>query len=103
MTLGYGLLTIGAIFIYTSIKNMSVRDIVLNRPGPGQPADIVDLSKAAKGVTKGAAAVADGASNAVSASSAKGVGKYDGKSVAKWIIPILKKAKANGWSGSVTS
>jgi len=61
VTLGYGLLTIGALFIYTALKNMSIRDIVLDRPGPGQPPDIVDLTKsfdkASKGVASGAAGV----------------------------------------------
>lgn len=32
-----------------------------------------------------------------------GVGSFDGKKVAGWIIPILQWARTAGWSGSVTS
>jgi hypothetical protein len=34
---------------------------------------------------------------------AKGVGKFDGKAVAKWIEPILDYARAQGWKGSINS
>jgi len=40
VTLGYALVTLGAVFMYTAIKNMSLLDIVQGRTGPGQPADI---------------------------------------------------------------
>lgn len=32
-----------------------------------------------------------------------GAGTFDGRPVAKWIIPILKWARSNGWGGSITS
>jgi len=44
----------------------------------------------------------DFAANEESSSEA-GVGSFDGKQVAKWIIPWLEKSRAEGWSGSVTS
>lgn len=54
---------------------------------------------------------ASGASSGATASTASanptnlpsGVGTFDGKPVAKWIIPILQYARAHGWTGSVTS
>lgn len=32
-----------------------------------------------------------------------GLGKFDGLPVAKWIVPILAWARANGWGGHITS
>lgn len=37
------------------------------------------------------------------ATEAEGVGNYDGKRVARWIIPILDFARKSGWGGSVSS
>lgn len=42
MTLGFALLTGGAAMIYTAFKNMTLADLALGRPGPGQPPPIVD-------------------------------------------------------------
>lgn len=42
-------------------------------------------------------------SNAPSGPMPSGVITYEGKPVAAWIVPILKCAKSNGWTGSVNS
>lgn len=41
--------------------------------------------------------------NRLVASVVSGVGKYDGVPVAKWMIPYLEWARANGWAGRLTS
>lgn len=40
---------------------------------------------------------------APSTSTHGGVGKFDGKPVANWIVPILKEARKAGWKGTVSS
>lgn len=39
----------------------------------------------------------------IKAGATKGVGYFDGKPVANWLIPYLKWARANGWRGTLVS
>lgn len=45
----------------------------------------------------------DWAKNHAQASSNTGVGSFDGRPVAKWLIPYLQWARDNGWKGTLNS
>lgn len=106
--------TVGAALLFSAIKNMSLIQLVKGEPGPGQPASIVDTAnaKAGQGNVAGPPtpnATATTRSGGVAAPqkpepfTKSGVGTYDGKQVASWIIPWLEKSKAAGWHGTVSS
>lgn len=104
MTLGFLLLTSGAALIYTGFKNMSVADLALNRPGPGQPPPIVDPASYSPG-----AASTGGGNTSTSTGSASidkrvsGVGNWRGTPVAKWMLPVFTQAVKAGWDGCLVS
>lgn len=107
MTAGYAILTIGAIAIFTGLKNMTVADI-LRGGKAGDSSNLLgsdvtdagfvhDTSNAVKDVGAVTSAVAGGGKHA------KGVATYNGKQVAAWMVPWLKKAEQAGWDGCLSS
>lgn len=98
MTLALASVTFGLIFIYAGFRDMKVADVVLGKPSVSKP-PIVD--------TSGYGALsplqdADGTQPALESIPA-GVATIDGKQVAAWLVPVIKCARKNGWTGSVTS
>lgn len=119
MTWALALGIFGALWLKSSVENRSVQDVLrgvldaARGKGPGESGFTTDLL--AEIVNPVAAAVASGADVAgatrpagagggpAQGGSISGVGTYDGKPVAKWIIPWLEKSRAAGWAGHVTS
>lgn len=95
MTLGFLLFTTGATLIYTSLNNMTVADLLKNRPSSLSSTDIFGGSSGGSG--------ASGKSAGTNGPTPAGIGQFDGKPVCNWIIPWLQKARKAGWTGSVNS
>lgn len=98
MTLGFALLTAGAALIYTGFKNMTMADLALGRPGPGQPPPIADVEGVSTGTDNGGAT-----GNAPVNSKVSGVVNWRGTPVAKWLVPVLNRAVEAGWDGCLNS
>lgn len=96
MSLALGMVTVGAALIYMAFSNSSLAELVRGEPTE-QPADKF------AGTDALASDLATDVAGGADAMNAKGVGTFDGKPVAKWIIPWLKKSRQAGWDGSVTS
>lgn len=103
-------LTVGGALLYSSIKGIPVVSVLLGGPQSdgSTPGDALSKALAKAGIIIGgsnsASTVPTGANPPNDASSPSGVGTFDGKQVAKWIIPILQKARQSGlWHGSVLS
>lgn len=45
MTQGFALFTVGAMLIYSALKNQGIAALLLRQPAPSQPANIVDTSR----------------------------------------------------------
>lgn len=96
-------LTLGAILIVAGIQNRNVIDVALGRQGKmnGSTADEA-LDKF--GVTSKDLTSLPDLTPGPTDTLPKGTGTFDGRAVAKWIIPRLQWARANGyWHGQVTS
>lgn len=99
MTLAFGMLTLGAILLYTAFTNNTVEGLVKGEPGPGQPADrFADTTSDATTTSGGG-----GGGKVNAGDMPSGVVQFEGTPVCAWIAAELKKARANGWKGSVTS
>lgn len=107
MTAGYAILTLGAIAIFTGLNNMTVADI-LRGGKSGDRSNLLgsdvtdagfthDTGNAVSDVGKTIGGVVGGGKNA------KGVATYNGKQVAAWMVPWLKKAEQAGWDGCLSS
>lgn len=101
MTLGFGALTLGAILILQGFTNRSLADVLLGRPGPGQPADIVSTDSTAPATTGGAGK--SGSSEAPNGKHPSGVVDYNGVQVAAWIAAYFPQLKKCGWDGGIKS
>ena len=107
MTIGFAAITLGAIMVATGLQNMTVADILSGKRSGDRSnllgndvtdAGFVHATGTAVGdVGKTATGVLD------SGKHPSGVGTIDGKEVAKWIIPYVKKARSMGWNGTVLS
>lgn len=99
MTLAYGMLTLGAIWLYTAFTNNSLQDLALGTPGT-QPADrFANIGGSASATDSGGKSSA----KADTSNLPGGIVQFEGTPVCAWIAAELKKARANGWKGSVTS
>lgn len=106
MTFAFGSFTVGAALLFSAFMDMSMIDLILGRPGksiasqgesdPNQSSSLM-TSNGGNGGGSIPPTVNSPSSNA------KGVGSFDGHQVANWIIPWLKKSRAAGWKGRVTS
>lgn len=88
-------------YIVSSIdSNLFSEDVsvTLKRPAEPMPEPAPEVTQTTKTVPGGG-----GDAEAGDPSQEEGVGNYDGKPVAKWIIPYLEKSREHGWGGSVTS
>lgn len=103
MTLGFFGLTVGAILIVQGFSNRSLADLVLGRPGPGQPADIVSGSTDSGGVAGTSGGPIEAAPSGAKGKHPVGVVNYNGKPVAAWIAAYFPRLRQSGWDGCITS
>lgn len=116
MTIGFAAITLGAIWLFTAFTNRTVRELVVGEDGAGQPPDrFAGISGTTFSDPKGTGTAnpdvippgplgpSTGTGTGSSASMQAGVGVFDGKPVAKWIIPWLERSRKAGWKGVVTS
>lgn len=95
-------LTFGGMLVYSSLKGQGILDVFAGEPAPEiVPQDYSDMDTV--GVAPGVTGAAMFGAGDLGTMPSAGTVQYDGQPVAGWIVPILKWAKANGWSGSVTS
>lgn len=107
MTAGYAILTLGAMAIYTGIMNMSVADVLRGKKSGDRSnllgSDVTDegfphaVGSAVSDVGDTVKAVTDSGKHPT------GVATYNGKQVAAWMVPYLKKAERAGWDGCLAS
>jgi hypothetical protein len=90
MTAAFFLLMMGSLLSYAGFKNIPVGNLIQGDTTPRESSFGNDTDTAA-------ATMAD------SATGASGVGTFEGKKVANWIIPELQYARAHGWKGKVSS
>lgn len=93
---GLAFLIGAAVFIIAGYQNRNVIDVVLgirDERETGSPD-----AGAVTNPTAGAPGLTGSFQQALT-----GLGTFDGKQVAGWIIPVLTWARRNGWSGNVTS
>lgn len=104
MTQGFALFTLGALFIYTALKGQTIAQAFQKQPG-SERAPIVDTTKydASEGKGGGRVSKHQKDTDKLQPIQGGGVAKFDGKDVAAWMIPYLKKSREHGWKGSVTS
>jgi hypothetical protein len=107
-------LTLGGIMVYSALTGTSITEVLA-----GQKNDTLDAQGGSKitpttGTGTGSAAgdllgggdgtgTSDVIGGSVLSHAAHGLGTFDGKPVALWIIPILKYARNKGWNGHVDS
>jgi len=107
VTLGFALFTVGAMMVATGLNNLSIADILAGRR-KGDRSNLLGSDVTDEGFpsTVGTAVGDVGKTVGGALDAGKhpsGVGTIDGKQVAKWIIPYVKKARQMGWKGTVTS
>lgn len=85
------LVTFGGLLVYSALHGKGITDILAGNVGD-------PLNPAGGDVPTNGSASTDDADTG-----AAGVGTFDGKLVANWIIPILKYARKRGWQGHVSS
>jgi hypothetical protein len=97
---GLALVIGAAVLIVAGYENRAVIDVLLGlkREQPGGSPEFSDTPSAAENPTQAAPGLTGSLQQAIS-----GLGTFDGKPVAGWIIPVLKWARKNGWKGQVTS
>lgn len=107
MALGFALVTFSLLFIASGIRKQSVLDTLKGLAPPSEPTSAsVDASlrsNAAATSPSGVAAAGGGDPTANAIGPTAGVGHFDGKPVANWLIPYLKWARQHGWSGRLES
>lgn len=96
MTFGFAMLFVGSLLLFAGTRNRGITDVLRGitspLPGPGESGFISDIAGSATSLATGAAALIPG-----------GMARVDGKPVCAWIARDLRAARANGWSGTVTS
>lgn len=96
MTFGFAMLFVGSLLLFAGTRNRGITDVLRGitspLPGPGESGFISDIAGSASSLATGAAAIIPG-----------GMARVDGKPVCAWVARELQKARANGWSGTVTS
>lgn len=109
LPLAFGEIGIGGILLAVGLSEThSFRDVLNGKATFGKEPV---TAPAATGTTPSGPSVAAGvsgsgnigATNSAGQPTVKGVGRFDGKPVALWIIPILTYARAHGWKGHVDS
>lgn len=96
MTPALAALILGGILVVAGFQNRNVIDVALGREG-----DPISTDSGGDGFGPSPPDTTDAT---MPANLPSGLGTFDGKPVAKWIIPRLKWARANGyWHGSVSS
>lgn len=105
MTLGFFLLTVGAIGIYSGIKGMSLAEIMRGAPASdSEPASLLSgLNEDATTLASLPGGQSPDSQSMSKPSQASGTIVIDGVPVAKWIAVYVKKARSMGWTGHVTS
>lgn len=103
MTLALAMIVFGVVLLDSAITNRSLVDTALGRQG-----DPLSSGGGSSSGTpsQGGTATPGQSLHALSAAGGKaasGTEQFDGHPVAKWIVPILKWARRNGWHGTVTS
>lgn len=101
--LAFGLIGGSTLLIISGLKGVSIADVLKGNagkplnPGGGTPApeDVTIGNDITSGV--------DTVVNEFNTNVATGVGNFDGKPVARWIIPYLKYGRQHGWKGKVNS
>lgn len=129
MPLAFGLIAAGALMAYSGLKGKTLLEAIRGLPGTASSHVYTADERSTEGAALRDAAPSGSGSSGSSGSSGgsggtknggkttlatnpivsniknlpKGVGHFDGKPVALWIIPYLSWARKHGWSGSVTS
>lgn len=96
-------ITLGGVMVFSALTGTPITDVLA-----GKRADVLDAQGGSKEVTTDVSPdVLSGGTlggPAVDAIMGKvGTTQLDGLPVANWIVPILRYARKNGWSGRVTS
>lgn len=101
--LAFAELLVGGVLLTAAISGHSPRDVISGTITPfiSLGGDDDDSSSTSTGTDAGAADVASNYS--AGTPTAKGVGRFDGKPVALWIVPILTYGRNHGWKGTVNS
>ena len=109
MAAAIGLITIGGILIASALKGVGITDLIAGavggqlNPAGGSKQFPDDTMVAGDPVTAPDGTKVDTGDILAGGTRAPGVGTFDGKPVANWIIPILKYARKHGWTGRVNS
>lgn len=96
------MLTLGGILVYSALTGTSIIDVISGKQTDHLDAQGGSLNIGNNDPTSNSVSSGSGLA-AISSSIFPGVGTFDGKPVAKWIIPILTYARKQGWTGTVTS
>lgn len=118
MVIPFGLIALGAILAYSGLKNKSIIETLRGLPSSlvntpyeadarAAAGKLASLSGGGSSKSKGnnSPSAYDNTqfASVSSSNTPSGVAVYDGKQVAAWIIPWLKKSRQAGWKGTVTS
>lgn len=87
MILVVSLLTAGTVLILAGYRGQSITDVITGKP-PNSDSGNQDQTLPSP--------------SDLGLKASKGLGVFDGHLVSDWIIPVLKWARKNGWSGHVT-
>lgn len=105
--LGLAGLGVAVLLIISGVKGVSVGDVLAGKTGDKLDPKGGRAPSSTEGGNGGDTGIVEDATdfidNAAGSLMAKGVGTFDGKRVALWIIPILKYARRKGWKGKVQS
>lgn len=104
MTAAFGFLMVGWLLLASATRNQPVAELLrgavspAGTPGPGERGFTTSiLGELAGDRSAGGSAASSDPQNPA------GLVTFDGEKVCAWIAAELRKARANGWSGSVTS